>query len=65
MADYGKGIMPLLADAALIDVSDTEWRTSKTGCMVTDSTAALIDVSDTEWRPRHAQPLNGHQGSTH
>ena len=51
--------------AALIDVSDTEWRNSVCYYRRSFFYAALIDVSDTEWRSPLTWTQSPRSGSTH
>ena len=50
MAEQADPHFPSDAVAALIDVSDTEWRHDDDDWLMEATAAALIDVSDTEWR---------------
>ena len=50
MADLTRYVGAEPEVAALIDVSDTEWRGGAGRFLPAGYSAALIDVSDTEWR---------------
>ena len=47
--------------AALVDVSDTEWRPVLETSPTFSRKAALVDVSDTEWR--HELGLDDYSGA--
>ena len=54
MADGKSARFTRRARAALVDVSDTEWRIKAGRVKFGSLVAALVDVSDTEWRENDA-----------